>query len=202
MCVSLWTTVVHNTAQNSSDKSQIPLRQLVRSWLLTSFEPVCDQLRTSFEPDSVMEFGFKFPSYLPDNRHSSDDVYTGGEGTSRGWSYLALEEFQFSAREHFISHNVLMTVSAHVTIAVILRRCRFIARISVVELAASVTRRTRPGIAVELIKCRSEYRFTNVTWSRGDLYQAAVRPSTCNMYEVSTLTGSRNEVFRNFCNGC
>ena len=22
------------------------------------FEPVCDQLRTSFEPDSVMEFGF------------------------------------------------------------------------------------------------------------------------------------------------
>jgi len=23
----------------------------------TSFEPVCDQLRTSFEPDSVMEFG-------------------------------------------------------------------------------------------------------------------------------------------------
>ena len=25
----------------------------------TSFEPVCDQLRTSFEPDSVMEFGFK-----------------------------------------------------------------------------------------------------------------------------------------------
>jgi len=25
----------------------------------TSFEPVCDQLRTSFEPDSVMEFGLK-----------------------------------------------------------------------------------------------------------------------------------------------
>jgi len=32
--------------------------KLVRSWPLTSFEPVCDQLRTSFEPDSVMEFGF------------------------------------------------------------------------------------------------------------------------------------------------
>ena len=30
----------------------------VRSWSATSFEPVCDQLRTSFEPDSVMEFGF------------------------------------------------------------------------------------------------------------------------------------------------
>jgi len=25
----------------------------------TSFEPVCDQLRTSFEPDRVMEFGFE-----------------------------------------------------------------------------------------------------------------------------------------------
>ena len=34
-------------------KSQIPLCSLVRS-----FEPVCDQLRTSFEPASVMEFGF------------------------------------------------------------------------------------------------------------------------------------------------
>jgi len=51
-------------------KSQIPLRYLVRSWFedgrrqvlswsATSFEPVCDQLRTSFEPASVMEFGFK-----------------------------------------------------------------------------------------------------------------------------------------------
>jgi len=34
-------------------------RRQVRSWSPTSFEPVCDQLRTSFEPDSVMEFGFK-----------------------------------------------------------------------------------------------------------------------------------------------
>ena len=25
----------------------------------TTFEPVCDQLRTSFEPDSVIEFGFE-----------------------------------------------------------------------------------------------------------------------------------------------
>jgi len=41
--------------------------QLVQSWFeagcrqvrATSFEPVCDQLRTSFEPASVMEFGFK-----------------------------------------------------------------------------------------------------------------------------------------------
>jgi len=39
--------------------------KLVRTWsqtgskLLTSLEPVCDHLRTSFEPASVMEFGFK-----------------------------------------------------------------------------------------------------------------------------------------------
>jgi len=31
--------------------------KLARSWSPTSFEPVCAQLRTSFEPDSVMEFG-------------------------------------------------------------------------------------------------------------------------------------------------
>jgi len=30
----------------------------------TWFEPVCDQLRTSFEPDSVMEFGFKYENWL------------------------------------------------------------------------------------------------------------------------------------------
>jgi len=34
-------------------RSQIPLRYLVR----TSFEPALNQLRTSFEADSVMEFG-------------------------------------------------------------------------------------------------------------------------------------------------
>ena len=39
--------------------------ELVRSWfepnsvMKFGFEPVCDQLRTSFEPASVMEFGFK-----------------------------------------------------------------------------------------------------------------------------------------------
>jgi len=33
-------------------------RRQVRSWSPTSFEPVCDQLRTSFEPANVMEFGF------------------------------------------------------------------------------------------------------------------------------------------------
>jgi len=32
-------------------------RRQVRRWSATSFEPVCDQLRTIFEPDSVMEFG-------------------------------------------------------------------------------------------------------------------------------------------------
>ena len=37
-------------------KSQIPLRYLVRSWLATGFEPASNLLRTSFEPDSVMEF--------------------------------------------------------------------------------------------------------------------------------------------------
>ena len=31
--------------------------KLVRSWSSTSFEAVCDQLRTSLEPASVMEFG-------------------------------------------------------------------------------------------------------------------------------------------------
>ena len=36
-------------------RSQIPLCYLVR----TSFEPAPNQLLTSFEPDSVMEFGFK-----------------------------------------------------------------------------------------------------------------------------------------------
>jgi len=42
-------------------KSQIPLRYLVQSWFEgspTGLEPVCDQLRTSFKPASVMEFGF------------------------------------------------------------------------------------------------------------------------------------------------
>jgi len=33
-------------------------RRQVRRWSSTSFEPVCDQLRTSFEPASIMEFGF------------------------------------------------------------------------------------------------------------------------------------------------
>ena len=39
--------------------------ELVRSWfepdsvMEFGFEPVCDQLRTSFEPASVMEFGFR-----------------------------------------------------------------------------------------------------------------------------------------------
>jgi len=32
-------------------------RKQVRSRSATSFEPVCDQLRTSFKADSVMEFG-------------------------------------------------------------------------------------------------------------------------------------------------
>ena len=36
-------------------KSQIPLRYLIR----TSFKPALNQLRTSSEPASVMEFGFK-----------------------------------------------------------------------------------------------------------------------------------------------
>jgi len=45
-------------AFNEFDQGQIPLRYLARSWSLTSFERVCDQLRTSFEPASVMEFGF------------------------------------------------------------------------------------------------------------------------------------------------
>jgi len=35
-------------------------RRQVRSWSPTSFERVCDQLRISFEPASVMEFGFKY----------------------------------------------------------------------------------------------------------------------------------------------
>jgi len=35
------------------------------------FEPVCDQLRTSFEPASVIEFGF----YPRDDHHCSDVVY-------------------------------------------------------------------------------------------------------------------------------
>ena len=47
----------HGTAdlQRLSTKSQIPLRYLVR----TIFGPAPNQVRTSFEPDSVMEFGFK-----------------------------------------------------------------------------------------------------------------------------------------------
>jgi len=32
--------------------------KLVRSWSQTGLKLVADQLRTSFEPDSVMEFGF------------------------------------------------------------------------------------------------------------------------------------------------
>jgi len=40
-------------------KSQIPLRYLIRSWSQTSSKLVGDQLRTSFEPASVMECGFK-----------------------------------------------------------------------------------------------------------------------------------------------
>ena len=51
-------------------KSQIPLRYLVRSWFEPvtefGFEPVCDQLRTSFEPASVMEFGFNTPTAYTD----------------------------------------------------------------------------------------------------------------------------------------
>jgi len=35
----------------------------VRSLSATSFEPVCDQLRISFEPASVMEFGFNSPHW-------------------------------------------------------------------------------------------------------------------------------------------
>jgi len=35
-------------------------RRQVRSWSPTSFDPVCNQLRTSFKPDSVMEFGFSY----------------------------------------------------------------------------------------------------------------------------------------------
>jgi len=45
-------------------KSQIPLRYLVRSWSQTGSKLVGDQLRTSFEPDSVMEFGFNWQSSL------------------------------------------------------------------------------------------------------------------------------------------
>ena len=39
-------------------KSQIPLGYLVRSWSATGFDPASNQLRTSSEPASVMEFGF------------------------------------------------------------------------------------------------------------------------------------------------
>ena len=92
-----WLTLryIHSKYANTmfifTDKSQIPLRYLVRSWFeagrrhvrswsqtgskpnsitqsgsklvadrsATSFELLCDQLRTSFEPDCVMEFGFE-----------------------------------------------------------------------------------------------------------------------------------------------
>jgi len=42
-------------------RGQIPLRFLVRSWFGAGSKLVAEQLRTSFEPDSVMEFGFKCP---------------------------------------------------------------------------------------------------------------------------------------------
>jgi len=39
--------------------SKLARSKLVRSWSPTSFEYVCDRLRTSVEPASVMEFGFQ-----------------------------------------------------------------------------------------------------------------------------------------------
>ena len=51
--------------QELSSKGQIPLRYLVRSWSQTGSKPNSlrypgrRQVRTSFEPDNVMEFGFK-----------------------------------------------------------------------------------------------------------------------------------------------
>jgi len=48
-------------------KSQIPLRYLVRSWFEAGSKMVADRFETglnlvatSFEPDSVMEFGLKY----------------------------------------------------------------------------------------------------------------------------------------------
>ena len=70
-CVEHWNgRKQHLSWAMTEDKGQIPLRYLVRSWfetgrrqVRTSFDPVCDQLRTTFEPDSVMEFGFNRKDY-------------------------------------------------------------------------------------------------------------------------------------------
>jgi len=51
-------SALYNITKNQDNPIKTGRRQ-VRSWSATNFQPVCDQLRTSFEPDSVMEFGFK-----------------------------------------------------------------------------------------------------------------------------------------------
>jgi len=52
--------LVRSWSQTGSKPNSITLSgsKLVRSWSPSSFEPVCIQLRTCFEPASVMEFGF------------------------------------------------------------------------------------------------------------------------------------------------
>jgi len=49
----------------------------VRSWSPTSFELVCDQLRTSFEPASVMEFGFYGRTYCHHPRNTLASPHMG-----------------------------------------------------------------------------------------------------------------------------
>ena len=61
-------------------------RRQVRCWSPTSFEPVCDQLRTSLEPASVTEFGFY--CHLHQYRYDRDVVPAIRSvvySTSRSW---------------------------------------------------------------------------------------------------------------------
>jgi len=46
----------------------------VRSSSRTSFEPVCEKLWTSFEPDSVMEFGFYCSVSFARNAPETDEA--------------------------------------------------------------------------------------------------------------------------------
>ena len=63
-------------------------RRQVRSWSATSFKPVCDQLRTSCEPDSVMKFGFyetdRYTACKSDTRQSHTHTHIIVQGKVTG----------------------------------------------------------------------------------------------------------------------
>jgi len=88
-------TVIHNTKMNLSTVKWAQWYKTHSRELLGPFICVCIALCTIVVHNIAHNRPYSFPSYPPDNHHSSDDVY--------------LREGGFSARGRHQSNNILLT---------------------------------------------------------------------------------------------